>query len=68
MVFAVFSFAAASLGMEEMGKFREETEEVTWEGRDAAYLLLAMLLNIAVAIAPKRSRIVPARPPDTPLF
>lgn len=65
----MFSFAAAaSLGMEVMGKFRVETEEVTWDGRDAAYLLFAMLLNIAVAIAPKRSRVVPARPAATPLF
>lgn len=39
--------AAASLGIEAMGKFKEETEVVTWEGRDEAYLLLAMLLNIA---------------------
>lgn len=66
---AVLSFAAAmSLDMFEVGKFRETTEALILLGRDVAYFPFVTLLKIAVAIAPKRSRAVPARPAAVPLL
>lgn len=39
----------------------------TLGGREVAYSPFVTLLNIAVAIAPKRRRAVPARPAAVPL-
>jgi hypothetical protein len=54
--------------MFEAGKFRDATEVRTLLGRDVAYFPFVTLLKIAVAIAPKRRRAVPARPAAVPLL
>lgn len=43
------------------------TADRTLEGRDVEYLPFVTLLNIAVAMAPKRRRAVPASPAAVPL-
>lgn len=66
---AVLSLEAAmSFDMFAVGKLKPCTLERTLLGREVAYLPFVTLLKIAVAIAPKRRRAVPARPAAVPLL
>jgi hypothetical protein len=66
---AVLSFAAAmSLDIFAVGKLKGAMLERTDGAREVAYLPFVTLLKMAVAIAPKRRRAVPASPAAVPLF
>lgn len=65
----MFNFAAAiSLERFEGLKEKGEMEVRMLVGRVEVYFEFVTLLNIAVAIAPKRRRAVPARPAAVPLW